>query len=257
MAFIIENFVFSGVLFLGMVGLLEFGNRWAHRAEQGAAGEGAGALEGAVFALLGLLIAFTFSGAASRFDMRRTLATEEANALGTVALRFDLLPPDDRAALRSELSGYIDVRLATHRHRGDDETERLLWSQMAQRQAALWRLALAAVSRPGLPASTTPLVLGAMNDVFDAATRRKAALDTHPPGIIFVLLALLSLASSLLAGTSLGHGKRPRRLSLVVFALAMSSTCFITRDLEHPREGLIRVDSADQPLEEVRSSLVP
>ena len=56
--------------------------------------EGVGVIDGAVFALPGLLLAFTFSGAAARFDTRRHLIVEEANAIGTAYLRLDLLPPD-------------------------------------------------------------------------------------------------------------------------------------------------------------------
>ena len=63
--------------------------------------KGSGAAEAAVFGLLGLLIAFTFSGAASRFEDRRHLITEEANAIGTAYLRIDLLPGDAQPASAS------------------------------------------------------------------------------------------------------------------------------------------------------------
>ena len=53
---------------------------------------GTGPVEGAVFALFGLLVAFSFSGAAERFDVRRQLIVEEANAIGTAYLRIDLTP---------------------------------------------------------------------------------------------------------------------------------------------------------------------
>src|SRR5262245_47987101 len=93
---------FAGGLFLGMVLLLEVGRRLGQRrqsldAEGGRAG--LGAVEGAVFALMGLLIAFTFSGAAARFDSRRQLIVDEANAIGTAWLRLDLLPASAQPAL--------------------------------------------------------------------------------------------------------------------------------------------------------------
>src|SRR6185503_11137843 len=50
------------------------------------------AVEAAVFALMGLMIAFTFSGAAQRYELRRQLTVDEANAIGTSYLRIDLLP---------------------------------------------------------------------------------------------------------------------------------------------------------------------
>ena len=82
-------------LFLGMLILSEVGRRIGMarlaRDSEGLT-KGAGAAEAAVFGLLGLLIAFTFSGAASRFEDRRHLITAEANAIGTAYLRVDLLP---------------------------------------------------------------------------------------------------------------------------------------------------------------------
>ncbi len=81
-------------LFLGMslfsIICYRFGHR--RRQEEDAPSEVSGAIIGAVFALLGLLIAFTFSGAYSRFDARRQLIVQEANAIGTAYLRLDLLP---------------------------------------------------------------------------------------------------------------------------------------------------------------------
>jgi hypothetical protein len=84
----------AALLFVGMLILLEVGRRAGVRRQlRDPSGTGAGALEAAVFGLLALLIAFTFSGAASRFDARRHLVVEEANAIGTAYLRVDLLPP--------------------------------------------------------------------------------------------------------------------------------------------------------------------
>jgi hypothetical protein len=82
-------------LFLGMLLLLETGRRLGVRrlaSDPEGARAGTGTVEGAVFALLGLLVAFTFSGAASRFDQRRDLIVEETNDIGTAYLRLDLLP---------------------------------------------------------------------------------------------------------------------------------------------------------------------
>jgi len=82
-------------LFLGMLALHEIGRRLGLRRierDPEGASAGAGVIDGAVFGLLGLLVAFTFSGAAARFDGRRHLVVEEANAIGTAWLRLDLLP---------------------------------------------------------------------------------------------------------------------------------------------------------------------
>lgn len=83
--------VFSLSLVLGVLLSLVIGRRiGARRVAQDAEGAQAGvaAVEGAVLALMGLLIAFTFSGAAARFDARRNLIIEETNAIGTAWLRL-------------------------------------------------------------------------------------------------------------------------------------------------------------------------
>jgi hypothetical protein len=90
-------------LFLGILLLLDIGRRiGVRRLTDGPEGArvGTGTIEGAVFALLGLLIAFTFSGAGSRFDDRRALIVEETNYIGTAYLRLDLLPASAQPALR-------------------------------------------------------------------------------------------------------------------------------------------------------------
>src|ERR1044071_562771 len=119
----ITVFLLTGGLFVGMLLFLEIGRRLAtgrgkRDAEisgEGVEAEGVGAVDGAVFALLGLLIAFTFSGASSRFDTRRQLIVEETNDIGTAYLRLDLLPADLQPALRESFRRYLDARIEVYR----------------------------------------------------------------------------------------------------------------------------------------------
>ena len=105
-------------LFFGVLLCLEVGRRigiWrsAHAAE-GTAAEGR-VVEGVVFGLLGLLMAFTFSGAAARFDTRRQLIVGETNAIGTAYLRLDLLPTAAQPAFRARFRQYVEARLEVYR----------------------------------------------------------------------------------------------------------------------------------------------
>ena len=86
--------------------------------------QGGGSTEAAMFALFGLLIAFTFSGAASRFEDRRHLIADEANAIGTAYLRLDLLPSHARPPLRELFRKYVDVRYTVYRQSEDDAATR-------------------------------------------------------------------------------------------------------------------------------------
>ncbi|MBN2679958.1 MAG: hypothetical protein JXR24_06985 [Acidithiobacillaceae bacterium] len=76
--------LYSAILFIGLILCVFIGFKLGKRSR---AEGGSGALNGAVFGLLGLLLAFSFSGAAERFEHRRALITEEANAIqGSVKL---------------------------------------------------------------------------------------------------------------------------------------------------------------------------
>ena len=121
MGFELSALLLSGGLFVAMFAMLELGHRLGvrrRRIDAEGAAAGTGVVEGAVFALLGLLIAFTFSGAASRFDERRKLVVEEANAIGTAYLRLDLLPSAAQLDLRASFRRYLDARLAVYRDLG-------------------------------------------------------------------------------------------------------------------------------------------
>ena len=101
MIFTLSVLACAGVLFVGMLVLLDVGRRIGRRRLQldaEGARAGVGVIEGSVFGLLGLLLAFTFSGAASRFDERRQLIVQEVHAIGTAWLRIDMLPPEARPA---------------------------------------------------------------------------------------------------------------------------------------------------------------
>ncbi len=115
MKYELSVFLLTLGLFLGMLLLLEVGRRIGGRRmakDPAGALAGIGAVEGAVFGLLGLLIAFTFSGAGTRFDTRRQLVVEETNAIGTAYLRLDLLPAALQPALRVRETSLVPEPMA-------------------------------------------------------------------------------------------------------------------------------------------------
>src|SRR2546430_6841054 len=124
-----------------MLLFLEIGRRIGIRRmkeDGGTAGEGVGAVDGAVFALLGLLIAFTFSGALARFDTRRELIVEETNAIGTAYLRLDLLPAAAQPEVREGFRKYVDSRLALYRNLPDIEAAKAELARSAELQHEIW-----------------------------------------------------------------------------------------------------------------------
>src|SRR6186713_2960468 len=131
-------------LFVGMILFLEIGRRIGHKKfikDREGYEKGGGAIEGAVFGLLGLLIAFTFSGAASRFEDRRHLITEEANAIGTAYLRLDLLPAETQPKLRALFRQYAHNRATAYRNADSDERTAAALAAGAALQTEIWSLA--------------------------------------------------------------------------------------------------------------------
>ena len=153
-------------------------------------------LEAAVFALLGLLIAFTFSGALSRFDQRRMQAVDEANAIGTDYLRIHLLPPSAQPPLRETLRKYVDARIETYRALPDVNAANLKLARSQDLQREIWGLAIAASRMPESRPTAELLVLPALNQMFDITTARAVATQIHPPQIIYAMLLALALASA-------------------------------------------------------------
>jgi hypothetical protein len=243
-------------LFGGVLLLLETGRRIGVRriaSDSEGARAGTGAVEGAVFGLMGLLIAFTFSGAAARFDGRRQLATEEANNIGTAWLRLDLLPAGAQPALRDSFRRYVDLRLEVYQKLPDLEAAKAALSRCAVLQAEIWAQAVAA-SREG-PSPAVVLLLPALNQMFDITTTRTMAARIHPPVIIFAMLVALTLISALLAGYGMAAAKTRSWIHMLGFAFVMAAAVYIILDLEHPRMGLINMHAADQVLVDLRQSM--
>lgn len=257
MSFIASNLSLTLALFAGMLVLLEVGRRLGHRRleKDGDGGRaGVAAVEGAVFGLMGLLIAFTFSGASSRFEARRALIVEEANAIGTAWLRVDLLPESVQPELRARFRSYLDSRLEVYRDIADVESTREALERSSTLQLELWKAAIAACGDPQLPQATM-LLVPALNQMIDIATSRSMATTFHQPTIIFAVLMTLSLLASLLAGFGMAGSRKQRWLHMIGFAAITSIAIHVIFDLEYPRRGFIRVDSADQVLIDLRASM--
>jgi len=255
---ITSGLLFALALFAGMLLLLEVGRRIGARrlaADAEGARLGTGAIEGAIFALLGLLIAFTFSGAASRFDERRDLIVEEANDIGTAYLRLDLLPTAAQPPLRHAFRNYVESRLETYRKLPDIKATRAELTRSAELQQQIWQQALKAAAGEGANPDATKLLLPALNAMIDITTTRTMKTELHPPGVIFGMLFVLALASALMAGYGMAGAKTRSWLHMIGFAAVMAISVYVIFDIEFPRLGLIRVDAFDRALSELLAGM--
>ena len=254
----IPPFLFAILLFAGMLILLEAGRRLGvrrrSRESEGERGS-LGTIEGAVFALFGLVVAFTFSGAASRFNEKRALIAEEANAIETAYLRLHLLSERARPEMQGLFREYLDSRLDTYRKLPDMDAAEVEVAKSKTIQREIWTKAVSATALPDSHADAGKLLLPALNNMIDITTTRSMALQTHPPNVIYALLFILGLICSLLAGYRMAVGQQRSWLHILSFALITVIVIYVIVDVEYPRAGLIRLEAFDQVLVDVRASM--
>lgn len=241
----------------GMLVAYEIGRRLGRRRlarVPDAGAEGVSAVEGGTFGLMGLLIAFTFSGAQARYDARKRYVVDEANAIGTAWLRVDLLPAEVQPQLRESFMRYTDKRLDVYSSSFDLDTSLKHIAEANVLGQAIWNQAVAG-SRDSEP-KVAVLLVPALNEMLDLANlRNSAAMYFHPPGIIFLMLGLTAFACALVAGHGTASSRSRNWVHTLTFVATLSLTVYVIIDLEFPRAGFIRVDEVDQVLRNARASM--
>jgi hypothetical protein len=254
MTFVLFALGITAAFFAGSLALLNLGRHLGLRylRKQGAGSmAGLSTIEGAVFALIGLLVAFTVSGALTRYDERRQLVVQEASAVATAYDRLGLFETEVASGLRDRLRDYVRARIDLYRMPHDfsvwEDAE--VWPREQQEKIAalksgLWDAVVAACPqsdfRPACGFSMT-----ALGNAFDVARLRTGAAEKHPPQIIYILLYGLGLGGSLLAGFGMAAAKTRSWIHMVVFAATLAVTLYVITDMEYPRLGLIRIEGFD------------
>jgi hypothetical protein len=211
-------------------------------------------VEGAVFGLFGLLLAFSFKGSVDRFQDRRKLIEEEVKAIRTAYSRMDLLPEPARSETKRLFRSYVDAQLAVYREGA--HTNRLLkhLDEMDRVGEKLFdRVVAACREESGRPYSL--LLITATNTMLESVFDRRAAIYHHPPMAIFLLLLTFALGCSFLAGFALSTVPRHSWTHMATFTIAMALTLVLILDMEMPRMGLIRVDPADKLIRSLREGM--
>ncbi|HEX3967733.1 MAG TPA: hypothetical protein VHW70_07190 [Edaphobacter sp.] len=207
------------------------------------------AIESAIFALFGLLLAFTFSGAIGRYDTHRRLIVEESNDIGTAYLRLDLLPVDAQPELRQLFRDYANSRL----HLYDSVYEEI--SPVSQRlQREIWEKSIVAANSPGAKVDAAKLLLPVLNSMINITATRQNAFNMHPPAIVFLLLFAFSGGSAFLAGYSM-TARNHSWFYMIALAIAVTATIYATLEIEYPSQGLIRLSNPDHSLIDLRNSM--
>ena len=213
--------------------------------------EGEGALctlVGAGMGLLAFLLAFTFGLAASRFDDRRQLVLDEANAIGTAYLRAGLVPEPHGSEIQRLLRDYADARIEAVQPGKLDAAI----ARSEELHGHLWTEA-AALGQSDPHSIVGGLLIESLNEVIDLHEMRiTAGLRSRIPGRIWDTLYVLTVLAMLAMGYHAGQSGE-RSAAVVSLALAFSAVIFVVADLDRPQEGSLRV--SQQALIDTRESM--
>jgi len=236
--------VLAVLLFLALMLAWEAG-RWAHRRTARADGEDVehDYILNGVLGLLALLVAFTFGLALDRYDARRELVVEEANAIGTAEMRVRLLDAEQGRALALLFRQYAETRLAYGEAVAAKKPPLLAASR--DLRTRIETEALTALQ----PIRTTPLaamITPAVNEALDIGVTREATHASRIPTAVLAVLAIYALVSAGVLGSALDSGGRPRRAMSALLFLLLTMAIIVILDLDRSQEGAIRV--SQEPL---------
>jgi hypothetical protein len=195
------------------------------------------ALVTATMGLLALVLAFTFGLAATRFDARKQIVVEEANAIETTYLRAGLLPGDRGTKVRELLRKYVDSRLEAVRL--DNVEQALRRSDELHRE--LWREAEAA-GRDRPDSTVVGLFIESLNRTIELHTMRvKVGVRSGIPGVLWVALFVVAALNLAAVGYHAGLVRTRRSPAVMTLVLSLSIVLMLTADLDRPQEGALRV----------------
>jgi hypothetical protein len=196
----------------------------------------------AMFGLISLILAFSYSRAADRFEARGALVVNEANAIRAAYLRAGFLPTADALRLRNVLIAYARTCLDVYAAVNDAAAERRAIEKSEALQDQLWTIASGVARRD--TRRTFLDLSGSVIEIIDIGERQTAAFNSHVPGVIIGLVVLSTLSAAFLFGLSLGRANAPNAVLAAIFCLLFSATFFTILDLDHAQGGLIGVDLA-------------
>lgn len=212
-----------------------------------------GSIQASVLGLLALMLGFTFSMSMQRYDSRSMALIEEANAIGTAALRVRLLPQEFQDEAQALLNDYIKERVAMGKIALTDRSRRREYAQQVSGlQTQLWDLAVSATAADPR-AVTTGAFVQSLNSMIDAQGERTALQEMHVPETVLFLLFIVFIASGGMMGYSGGLSGKRIIAPVVLVSLLVTLIVFIIIDLDRPKRGLIQVNQS--PLLELQTRL--
>jgi hypothetical protein len=223
----------------------------AHRQSKEEKESPVAAVSSTTLGLLAFILAFTFAIVTDRYDAKRRLVGEEANALRTVYLRSEFLPETDRERAATLLRRYVDLKITGAKElvEGDAalEERRIAWLRI-ERQ--LWDMAVAN-ARQDMNSDVAALYVESLNDLVDAEAMRVAtAWHARIPGVIWSVFFVITALAMLGFGYHMAIAGSRRTKTAFILILSFSLMIALIADLDRPQSGFLSV--SQRPLIELQ-----
>jgi hypothetical protein len=239
------------ILLGGMFAGFLLGKEAARHGEE-ESGAADSAVKGAVAGLAALLLAFSFSLAAGRYDQRNTLTVREANSIRNTWLRADLLAEPTRGRIQQLVREYLDARIK-YLGAGFDQAQVGASAGASQQlQQQIWQV-ISEQSQINTQPGNVSTVVPAVSEMMDAGAAMDAAYSNTVPPVVLVLLFGAIIFTGLLVGHSFGRAGRRHALTATIFALLVTLVVSVILDLDRPRRGVIRENI--RPMENLQSTV--
>ena len=199
-------------------------------------------ISSSLLGLLALILGFTFAMAGSRYENRKNNLIDEANCIGTALLRSDIYPDSLKNEFKKDFKAYSNSRKDYYILENDEVKLTASLTQSAAISDKLWsRAAFYAKDKDYFIQSN--MMLPALNEMFDSASKSNMVLISKVPETIVYLLLAFSVIISFFIGYNSGLEKKINTKFITGFCFLICIVIFITLDLDRPRRGLIKLDT--------------
>lgn len=200
-----------------------------------------GIIVGSMLGLMAFLLAITMGMAGDRFDTRRSLVQQEANAIGTAYLRAGYLPGPAASDMRDLLVEYTPLRIAP----SDQAQLQANIDRSEELQKQMWAIAEDVARNQG--SDVVALFLESLNETIDVHSMRITAglYARVPPTVLWLLIGGVALSLGLV-GYSAGLNGRRNPVIAVILVVALGAVITLVVDIDRPADGFIK--TSQQPL---------
>jgi hypothetical protein len=205
-----------------------------------------------LFGLLALMVGFTFAMALTRFEARRDAVVNEANAVGTTALRARFLPEPHRAETLKLLREYVQIRIDYIQGGRSLAEHPEIIQRSNEIQEALWQQAKAVAAKDNAMVPTG-IFIQTLNEMIDDQGKRLAALRNTIPNVLLATLFGITAIAGAIGGYATGLDRPHTRLPVYIVVVMVCAVIFVILDLDRPNVGFIRI--SHQPMVDTAASI--